>query len=376
MQARSWRATVLRLIGAITDVATVARVGRKARRGTLGELDLIAFRGYGTSEWLRLQARVIEATGLTPGKVNDRWWRNVVSAYHRFVSLEVPGATVQATIDQTTVEQVTDLEGYVEFEIPNRRPEASGWRAVALELLGPAGPDGRPITATAQVLVPHPDAEIGIISDIDDTVLRTGITEKVVMVRNTLLHNATTRAPFPGVSEFYRALRDGDGTAPRPIFYVSGSPWNLYDMIERFLGIQDIPPGPLFLRHWGIDEHKFIHEDGREYKLDRIRRLLAVYPGLRFVLIGDSGEEDPEIYAEIIRTAPARIAAVYIRDVTADGRRDRAVQTLLGALHEHDIAAAFGAATIVAATDAADRGLIAPTRLDEVRAATARDRAE
>lgn len=366
--------SLLRLVGAAEDVSTVARVRRRLERGDLGEVEVLTHRGYGTPEWLRLQARIIEARGVTPGTVTDPWWRNVEAAYRRFVSLEIPGALVRASIDGQAVEARAGLEGYVQVELPNRAPDRHGWRQIDMELLAPLAEGQQECRTTCSVLVPDPRADLGVISDIDDTVMHTGLTERAGMLRTTLLHNATTRLPFPGVAAFYRALHDGDGAVTRPIFYVSGSPWNLYDMIERFLTIQGIPPGPLFLKDWGIDEHKFIREDTKRYKLARIEMLLRTYPALGFVLIGDSGQEDPEIYAEVIRRWPQRIRAVYIRDVSTDARRDAAVQELLQTVGPHDVPTVFGESTLAAASDAALRGMIDPARLDGIRQATERDR--
>jgi phosphatidate phosphatase APP1 len=260
------------------------------------------------------------------------------------------------------------------MEMKNLAPDAHGWRQVELELVGPLAHGQQECHATCPVLVPDPRANIGVISDIDDTVMHTGLTERAGMFRTTLLHNASTRLPFPGVGAFYRALHTGNGAVTRPVFYVSGSPWNLYDMIARFLEIQNLPPGPLFLKDWGIDEHKFIKEDTKRYKLARIDMLLATYPGLEFVLIGDSGQEDPEIYAEVIRRWPKRICAVYIRDVTRDPARDMAVRELLQTLADHEVPAVLGDSTLAAASDAALRGLIPATLLDEIRIACERDR--
>lgn len=373
-QPRSLGASLRRLVGAAADATTVRRVRRKVATDRLDELELVVHRGYGTREWLRVQARVLEARGVTPGTVTDPWWRNVAAAFNRFVSLEVPGALVRLTVDGQRRDAHTDLEGYVRFEVPNTQPDAHGWRTAHVELLGPFGRDQREERATGRILVPDPRTRLGVISDVDDTVLHTGLTETAGMLRTTLLHNAATRLPYPGVAAFYRALRDGVDGVQRPIFYVSGSPWNLYDMLVRFFTIQDIPPGPLFLKDWGIDEHKFIREDTREYKLDRITRLLDVYPDLDFVLIGDSGQEDPEIYAEAIARAPDRFAVVYIRDVTSDPARDRAVHTLLETLRAHDVPAVFSGSTVDAAEDAAERGLIAKERLADVRRGEDHDR--
>jgi phosphatidate phosphatase APP1 len=365
--------SLLRIVGAAENVTSVARVRRKLARGRLDHFELVTHRGYGTPECLRLQARVCERRGVTPGTVTDPWWRNVQAAYRRFVSLEIPGAVVRASIDGRSVEARSDIEGYVQIELENPRPDAHGWLQVELEVLGRL-PDGqRECRETGAVLVPDPRAEFGVISDIDDTVLRTGVTERAGMLRTTLLHNATTRLPYAGVAAFYRALQEGDGAVSRPIFYVSGSPWNLYDMIESFFAYQGIPPGPLFLKDWGIDEHKFIRENTKRYKLARIEMLLGMYPSLDFVLIGDSGQEDPEIYAEVVRHSPERIRAVYIRDVTTDVQRDTAVRELLRTLADRDIPAVLSDSTLAAASDAVLRGLIAPRRLDEIRQARDRD---
>jgi phosphatidate phosphatase APP1 len=365
--------SLLRIAGAAENVVSLARVSRKLTRGSLGQLELVTHRGYGTAHCLRLQARVLEARGVTPGTVTDPWWRNVEAAYRRFVSLEIPGAVVRATVDGQTVEAHTDIEGYVQFELNNPRPNAHGWRQVEVELLAPLAPGQESCQTTGAVLVPDPRAGFGVISDVDDTVLHTGLTERAGMLRTTLLHNAATRLPFAGVAAFYRALHEGDGAVTRPIFYVSGSPWNLYDMIESFLEIQGIPPGPLFLKDWGIDEQKFVREDTVRYKTARIDMLLRTYPALDFVLIGDSGQEDPEIYAEVVRRWPQRITAVYIRDVTADRSRDEAVRELIETLADHHVPAVLGDSTLAAASDAASRGLIEPSRLDEISQVTRRD---
>lgn len=366
--APSLWSSLLNLVGSAEDAMTVARVRRKVERDSLEPVEVVAHRGYGTPEWLRLQVRVLERSGVTPGTVDDPWWRNAATATRRFVSTEVPGAVVRATIDGQTHEAVADVEGYARFDVPNTEPDRTGWRTVDLELVGPLGQGQDSCTATGEILVPPGEARIGVISDVDDTIMHTGLTETAGMIRTTFMLNASTRVPYPGVAAFYRALC-GHGDVTRPIFFVSGSPWNLYDLIARFIDLQDIPRGPLFLKDWGIDEHKFVKEDTHAYKLDRITRLLETYPQLDFVLIGDSGQQDPEIYTEVISRWSDRIAAVYIRDVTTDATRDEAVRVLLRTLDEHDVPSAFGASTLSAATDAAARELIDENHLDEVRRA-------
>jgi phosphatidate phosphatase APP1 len=172
-------------------------------------------------------------------------------------------------------------------------------------------------TTAVSVRVPAPDAAFGVISDVDDTVLQTGVQRVVTMLRNTFAGSFRTRMPFDGAAQLYADLADGDRN---PFFYVSSSPWNLHDFVLAFLGHNDFPIGPVLLRDL------LGTSTGREPKRGRIQEILDLHPDLRFVLIGDSGEKDPAIYAETVRTNPGRIIAVYIREVRldpADGRVER-----------------------------------------------------
>jgi phosphatidate phosphatase APP1 len=128
------------------------------------------------------------------------------------------------------------------------------------------------------------------------------------MILQTLTGSSLTRTPFPGAADLYRDLAAG----VNPVFYVSSSPWNLHSFLVGFLRHRGFPLGPVLLRDllgtWR----------GREQKHDRIREVLDLHPDLSFVLIGDSGEHDPEIYADIVREHPGRVLAVYIREVRLD----------------------------------------------------------
>jgi phosphatidate phosphatase APP1 len=153
-------------------------------------------------------------------------------------------------------------------------------------------------------------------------VVRSGATNMLKMAWIVFLNNAHTRLPLEGVIAFYQALQRGvNGRDYNPIFYVSSSSWNIYDVLEDFLSVHGVPAGPLFLKDWSpttLEKHK-------AHKLAVIRTLLRTYPELPFVLIGDSGEEDPEIYRQAVREHPGRILAIYIRDVTT-GERDAEVR--------------------------------------------------
>ena len=300
----------------------------KLRRGRLSPIEILPYRGHGTAGTLFLKGRVLEGKGITRSSGDDTVWRNLRNMARRFESDEVPKARVRASLDtpggRAQIVATTDKEGFfdVRFDLPAPLEGGTSWRPVELDLLWPKAPGQAEARATGHVLVPR-EASFGVISDIDDTVVRSSVTEISKMVRIALLNNAHTRLPFEGVASFYRALQRGvagDTDGPQnPIFYVSSSPWNLYDLLEDFLDVHGVPAGPLFLKDWSPTTVRG-HE---EHKLGTIRRLLETYADLPFILIGDSGEKDPEIYRQVVREHPGRVRTIYIRDVTSDESRHR-----------------------------------------------------
>jgi phosphatidate phosphatase APP1 len=209
-------------------------------------------------------------------------------------------------------------------------------------------------------------AQFGVISDLDDTVIRSDVVNLIKLARNTFLYNSHTRLPFAGVAEFYHALQRGVGQGYNPIYYVSNSPWNLYDLLVDFFEVRGIPPGTFFLTDLGLSPTQLIRQNAEKHKLGCIQTLLETHPQLPFILIGDSGEHDPEIYLKATERFPGRIRAIYIRDVS-EARRDNAVQAMI------DDAARLGAEmllvpdTAVAAAHAAERGFISPEALPAIR---------
>jgi phosphatidate phosphatase APP1 len=198
----------------------------------------------------------------------------------------------------------------------------------------------------------------------DDTVLQSEVTSFLRAARIVLLENALTRLPFPGVAAFYRALERGaTGAEANPIFYVSSSPWNLYDVIDGFLEAQRIPTGPLLLRDWDLGR---LSERHARHKGTVIREIFDTYPELPFLLIGDSGQEDPEIYAELVRERPGRIRAVYIRNVTASTERAGRIRALAREVADAGSTLVLADDTMAAARHAALHGWIASDSLDEI----------
>ena len=352
----------------IEDRVDDLRFSFKRRFGLLDPFEILPYRGHGTSRQLFLKGRVLEETGVThPGR-DDALWLNVLNMIRRFASDEIAGARVLASFGELRAETTADEEGFFEvhFRLAEPLDSSSRWHPVELELLSPPSPGGEEVRSKGHVLVPR-GAGFGVISDLDDTVVRSSATNLLKMAWIVVRNNAHTRLPFEGVGAFYEALRRGkEGDLSNPIFYVSSSPWNIYDLLEDFLNVHGIPPGPLFLKDWSptvLGKHQ-------DYKLGVIRNLLDTYEDLPFVLIGDSGEEDPEIYLQVIREHPKRIKTVYIRDVTP-GKRDAEVQAIASEARRLGTEMVTVTDTVAAAEHAVSAGLIALDSLARVRSQSA-----
>lgn len=338
------------------------------RLGKTEHPQILPYRGFGNATRALVMGRALRDPGLTEAAATDSWARNLVNSYKRIETDELPGARIRATFGALSQELVADEEGFFRVTLSLSVPPAADagfWHNVRLDLLDPVVEGGQP-AASAQTLFPPHDAEFGIISDLDDTVIQTGATNVVRMVRATLLGNARTRIPFAGVAAFYAALQRGStGTGFNPVFYVSSSPWNLYDVIEQFLTLQNIPSGPTLLRDWGmsLDRIPFGHA---EHKISSIRTIMEMYPDMRFILIGDSGQEDPEIYREVAREYPARVLCAYIRDVTPGRPRGAALQTIVKEVEAAGSKMIIAPDTIEVARHAAAAGWIREDALEQI----------
>jgi phosphatidate phosphatase APP1 len=284
-----------------------------------------------------------------------------------FLSVELAGEEVRVDIAGTVMKAVAGPDGYVEatFENPGLHP---GRHAVTFTVS--SHPDA---PVLGRLLVVDPSARLGLVSDIDDTIIYTGLTRLVDAIRTTLLIPEQARRQIAGASELYRAL--GAGMAgPTQVFYVSTGAWNLHPVIERFLTRHGFPEGPVLMTDWGPSTGWFFRESSVAYKARVIRALFEEYPNLTWVLVGDSGQDDPEAYAAVARAYPERLRAIYIREVTPatpgrSGRVRRLAEELSGAgvrmLLVPDVAAA--------AADAHLHGLIDDAAHEQVARAVLAD---
>lgn len=369
MDLRDARPSLRSATSSVKESVERAVLHGKSALGLLRPQEARPYLGHGTPHLVHVKGRVREQTGLAEPRPGDSALRNLRATVRRFTATPVPDARVLVRLADTAVEVRSDADGWFRADLSPGAPLPAGWHDVSAALLAPQAGGTSAAPLTSQVLVPAADAAFGIVSDLDDTVLRSGLTTPLRAVAIVLLHNATTRTPFPGVAGFYRALRAGPcGARDNPLFYVSSSPWNLYDVVTAFLDLRGIPRGPLFLRAWGWDADALPSGGHSAHKSEVVLGLLDTFPDLPFVLIGDSGQEDPEIYRDIVLARPGRVLAVYIRDVT-EPTRDTAVHLVAQEVQTAGVPFELVPDTAAAARHAAAAGLITAEALWEVLAA-------
>ncbi|WP_460452176.1 App1 family protein [Alsobacter sp. SYSU BS001988] len=351
-----------------SPAAILAAMGRSARRLLAavarpvaraqgrGGVALLPYRGYGSRSEVFLIGRVFRQSdearqdrrGGVPGQI-----RNVL---RRITRGAVEGAAVTARFCGAQERVTTDRDGYFRIHLRLAAPPAPdrSWHEVDLELEEPR------VAAKASVFIPPDRCRFVVISDIDDTVVETGIANRLVMLWRLFVEDAESRIAFPGVAALYQALHGGlSGRDGNPMLYVSRAPWGTYEVLEEFFQIHRIPVGPiLFLREWGVSWTSPLPREARSHKEDLIRRMLALYDALPFVLIGDSGQHDPEIYRRIVEENPGRVLGVFIRDVSHDPARVRDMERLAMAVSQAGSTLLLASDSVAMAEQAVKLGLV------------------
>lgn len=347
----------------------------KRRLGWLEPVSILPYRTYGTPERLTVHGRVVEDRELDKVGANSSPWHNLLHTFRLYHTDEIPDARVRVRFGGLEHEAQCDGDGFFTLELKPTTPlETDGqWHKVEVELIEPKADGQGTVCAVAEVYVPPAGAEFGVISDIDDTVIITGANHMLRKFRTNWLNNADTRRPFPGVDALYTALQHGpDGQGKNPIFYVSSSAWNVYELFISLLDQHAIPRGPLLLRNMGLDRRRGLGFSHKDHKLEQIRPIFETYPDLPFVLVGDSGQKDPEIYRRVTEAYPGRVCAVYIRDVTSP-RRDMEVHAIADDLKAHGVPVVLAEDSVEVARHAAEQQLISADAVATIRSDCERD---
>ena len=273
----------------------------------------VLYDGYGSSERFMIEGRVVEIDKRSTAKDDDAWYKNLWRSVRTLKNDEQDGVKLRLTVGSNAADAISDEEGYFRVSITPARPMPGGWHPVTVQ--------GKRTQGSGQLLIVPKTNTLGVISDIDDTVLVSDVTNKNKLLKKTFLQNHKQRQTFPGTADFYRRLlAQNPEPQAAPMFYVSASPRQLSDNISAFLAHNHYPRGVLVT--------KLINGNGRDplldqqqYKLAKIEAIFTALPWVKFILIGDDGERDPEIYRTLQEKHPQRVAAIYIRKVHPDPQR-------------------------------------------------------
>ena len=279
-----------RIEGALQEWLSRALVRRGWRPSVLG------FTGYGTTTQARVLGRVLlrrrgeprTSTGETRG------WRS-------FLALDVRHVAVTVELGGLRKVVTSDHDGYLDSVVPCEL--TPGWHEAHLSI-----PGSSPVVAPVRVVAP--EARVGLISDVDDTVLDTALPRPLLAFWNTFVLREHARRPVPGMARFYATLLAAHPDAP--VFYLSTGAWEVAPTLTRFFATHGLPPGPLLLTDWGPAQTSWFR-DGRAHKRQVLTGLVAEFPDIRWLLVGDDGQADPELYGELVRSAPSHVLAVAIR---------------------------------------------------------------
>ena len=271
---------------------------RRGRRRGLVPI-VIPYSGYGGDGFVRVLCRVLLARPDT-----ERPTRSTLRGWRSFVSIPVADAVVTVTADGQQFSVTADRGGVVDVDVTVHLEP--GVRTITLQV-----EESPPITAP--VFVVDPTARIGIVSDIDDTVMVTALPRPFLAAWNTFVLDENARRPVPGMAVLLERLTREHAGAP--VIYLSTGAWNVAPTLDRFMGRHLYPAGTLLLTDWG-PTHDRLFRSGQRHKRLSLARLAREFPDIRWVLIGDDGQHDEMLYREFSTAHPANVAAVAIRQLS------------------------------------------------------------
>jgi phosphatidate phosphatase APP1 len=272
--------------------------------------------GYGTPHWVRILARTVlaaprvtdaELPGAGAAEAGGSWRgteAHSVRGWRSFLTAAVAGAPVEVRIGSTVHRLVTDRGGYIDQVLT--ADLAPGWHMVELTTQ-----DGSTTSAPVQVI--DPSARSGIVSDIDDTVVITRLPRPLVAAWNVLVRHEGAREAVPGMADLFARLLADDPALP--VLYLSTGAWDAAPAVGRFLHRHRFPSGTLLMTDWGPTNTGWFRS-GPRHKVAQLHRLFTEFPQIRWVLLGDDGQHDPEIYAGAARRFPDHVRAILLRQLT------------------------------------------------------------
>lgn len=261
---------------------------------------IIPYSSYATEGWARVLCRVV----LTRGTEASKKRAEKVRGWRSFFSIPVNSEVVTVTIGGTQVQLAPGRGGVIDEQIEVAM--TPGWQTATLDS------DGSDPT-TAHIFVVDPTATFGVISDVDDTVMVTALPRPLLAAWNTFVLDEHARRPVPGMAVLYDRITRANPNSP--VIYLSTGAWNVAPTLTRFLRRNLYPRGAMLLTDWGPTHDRWFRS-GAEHKRANLCRLAAEFPQVKWLLVGDDGQHDEEIYGDFVASNPENVAAVAIRQLS------------------------------------------------------------
>lgn len=286
------------------------------------KLDLKLYRGYVNEKQLVVFGHVFKSWAPDKYEVDRRGIKHAFSIIHMFRIKPLKNITVNLEFKNLNVSTKTLDDGYFRFDVPFNEELESGWHEYCVTCkLGEIG-----IIEKGELLKPY-ESRVSIISDIDDTFLISHSNSFFKKLYVMLLKNINKRKIFDDVVHHYRHLSvagQDSKKASNSFFYVSSSEWNLYEFINDFAELHDLPKAVIKLKKikTGIRDFLSTGRGGHDHKFDKIKDIISFYPHLTYVLLGDDSQHDAFIYERICKIFPQNVKAVYLRQ-TGKGKKSK-----------------------------------------------------
>ncbi|MCL2178319.1 MAG: DUF2183 domain-containing protein [Proteobacteria bacterium] len=277
---------------------------------------ITVYTGYSDGRKLLLEGRITKARPQPVVSATDNARKNLKHNLRQFFNKEGEGWPVEFWAGGVHFQARTDGEGYfrVEEEIPGGLPV--GWQTVLARTVVSPGGKVKPAFGRGRILTIPPENTRGLISDIDDTILISEVLSKRRLLKNTFLKNPAQRRAVEGVAKLYTEVASSNPKPEAaPLFYLSGSPRQLYGGLTQFLQRNHFPKGVLLTKRISLDSASDAWLNQVAYKTKKIQEIFEYFPHVCFILVGDDGEGDPEVYEGVRKRYPQRVEAIWIRRV-------------------------------------------------------------
>lgn len=272
------------------------------------ESKIIGYRGIANKNRLIISGHAFEKHKVRDTHPHHGRRRNLKQTLQRFRARPLKWTVIEVRVNGKISKVRTDKRGYFTCEL-SHKIDKPGWYIYELYWKR----NDKIVQGEYYLSDEH---ETGVISDIDDTLLVSHSTRIVRKLALLLFRNAHTRKTIPFLTSWHAHLRDLHETEdPKDFFYVSNSEWNLYDFLHDFFTINELPKGVFFLQNLkkGLRDIVSSGKVNHSHKQNSIEFLMRFYPNKPFILVGDNGQKDMEIYADIVTKYSKRIKGVLIR---------------------------------------------------------------